>query len=39
MAVEKLGEGIRNFNADTRRLEQLIWECRESRTPVAAGAD
>jgi transaldolase len=39
MAVEKLGEGIRNFNADTRRLEQLIWECRESRKPLAAAAD
>lgn len=39
MAVAKLGEGIRDFNADTRRLGQLIGEFRESRMPVPAAAD
>jgi transaldolase len=39
MAVEKLSEGIRKFNADTRRLEQYVQEMQPSRRPVAAGAD
>jgi transaldolase len=30
MAVEKLSEGIRNFNADTRKLEQHV---RETKLP------
>jgi transaldolase len=30
MAVEKLSEGIRNFNADTRKLEQYV---RETKLP------
>ena len=32
MAVEKLSEGIRNFNADTRKLEQYV---RETHLPRA----
>jgi len=32
MAVEKLSEGIRNFNADTRKLEQYV---RETKLPRA----
>jgi transaldolase len=32
MAVDKLSEGIRNFNADTRKLEQFV---RETKLPDA----
>jgi transaldolase len=31
MAVEKLSEGIRNFNADTRKLEQYVRESHLTR--------
>jgi transaldolase len=39
MAVEKLSEGIRNFNADTRRLERYVLGMQKSRRSVAAAAD
>jgi transaldolase len=34
MAVEKLSEGIRNFNADARKLEQYVRESQRSLAPA-----
>ena len=36
MAVEKLSEGIRNFNADTRKLEQYVRETQAASAPSPA---
>jgi transaldolase len=38
MAVEKLSEGIRNFYADTRKLEDHVREIQLSRVPATTAA-